>query len=240
VEEKGRPGRAEEDVIAKSKVPAYPFRVVFDAKSRANGRLSELNILTLIEYRDQASASHVVAVAGDFADGKLVRQAKEQGVTLLTVDVLCDLLRLHAATPLCLSDYQDVFALAGVIDALPERVVAAADVQRRSAELLALLIFNLQDVYQNGLDEPLTAKQLSTLLFSRLGEKRFTLPEINATLDFLCNPLIACLQRDSEGAVMLRMNYATFVRRMRTLTDHFESYYEALAAGKAITDQDDE
>src|SRR5207244_1994273 len=100
VELRGNPGLAGPDLIATAQVPGRFYRIVLDAKSRANGHLPGLDVLTLVEYKQQHKADYAVVVAGSFADGKMVRHAQEQDVTLLTIDALSEWVRLHVATPL--------------------------------------------------------------------------------------------------------------------------------------------
>jgi len=238
---KGRSGISEEDVLVISKVPASLLTMVLDAKSRGHGKLTDMNLLTVRDYQKQAEATQAVVVAGDFSDGKIVRQAKEQGIALCTVDLLCDLLRIHARTPLCLSDFEVVFATPGVVDSMPEGVLQAVEQQLRWAELLALLLSSLETTYKDGFEEPLNADQISILLFSRQTKKnRFRAEEIRAALDLLCSPLLGCLEKDSNGAFVLRMTQATFTRRLRSLTDHTESYSSGLVEGKEGKDSLDE
>lgn len=240
VEQKGRPGRSEEDALVRSLVPTTPLVLVFDTKARSGGRVTDINVLSLVEYREQSNADGAVAVAADFSDGKIVRQATDQGVTLLTVDLLSELIRLLANTPLVLDDYKEIFLKGGVVDTLPEAALRAAEQQQQCAELIAQIVFSLEDSFAHGWDEPVTAAQIVTFLFSRLKNRRFTKTAIQQTLDLLCNPVLGCLYCDETGAVQLRMSHQTFIRRLRALTDRIETVYEALSRGEDISATDQE
>jgi len=68
------------------------------------------------------------------------------------------------------------------------------------------------------------------MLFTRLNEQRFTTEDIKVAIEFLCNPINDCLQKGPQGTVLLRMGHATLMRRMRSLADRFEAWYEEWAA----------
>jgi len=132
VEHKDKRGVALPDLVIASSLPSSCYRTVVDAKARASGHLTGLEVLTLVEYRNQFNADFAAVVAGSFADGKMVRHAEQSGVVLLTVEALSDWMRLHAVTPpLSLADYEPIFTTPGMVDALPEEIRQAADQQRR-------------------------------------------------------------------------------------------------------------
>lgn len=232
---KARPGQSEEDSLATSLVPSLPLTLIFDAKARSAGKLTQLNVLNLVEYRAQAGADGAVAVSADFADGKTVRQAAEQGVTLLTVDVLSALLRLLASTPLALEEFQDIFLKAGLVETLPDTVEQAAKQQKLWAELIARIFYTLEESHANGWNKPFTTEQIEAMLFTRLKDRRYEPTPVPDAINILCSPILGALQRDKQGAVMLRMTHATFIRRLRALTDRIEAVLEALTRGDAAS-----
>lgn len=226
-----QPGQSVPDILGIAALPEeHAYRVIFDTKARTSGRLEDLNVTTVLDYMEQQHAEYAVVVAANFADGKLSRQAEKHGIVLLTIGALCDWVRLHAKTPLTLADYEVIFQTGGLVEALPEAVQALADQQPRWGELMALLLYYLQDAQRKQVGS-LTVQQIEVLLFARLDEKRFNETEIQRLLDFLGNPLVGCLLQGVEGKVSLRMNEATLMRRLRALSDHFADRFNQLRKG---------
>ncbi len=227
-------GRSVPDLLVRALLPAESlYTVIFDTKARATGHLEDLDVTTILDYMEQQNAEYAVVVAASFADGKIARQAEKHGIILLTIGALCDWVRLHAATPLSLADYEAIFQTGGVVDTLPESVQKLADQQPRWGELMALLLYYLQNSQRKQLGS-LTAKHIEVLLFARLDEKRFAEPEIQRLLDFLSNPLVGCITQSAEGKVSLQMNEATLMRRLRMLNDHFVNHLSQLRKGASV------
>lgn len=61
-------------------------------------------------------ATYAAVIGEDFSGGQLQKFADQYNVTLLTTNMLCDVLRLHAATPFTLVELRDLFSVRGRAD----------------------------------------------------------------------------------------------------------------------------
>ncbi len=140
VVEIGGPGQT--DVLAIAPLGSLRYRVVLDAKSTSTKRVIEnqINWLSLEQHRKDEHAEHATVVGIEFAGGQLQKRAEDFGVSLLTVDGLIDIIRLHAQHPLTLVELRTVFASAGrSANSIPEVRAAAAQRARRMRLFLFLL-----------------------------------------------------------------------------------------------------
>lgn len=132
VERLGGPG--ETDLVLTAHLGADSYRVIVDAKTSKNGKVTEnqINWPVLAQHRKHHGATDAVVVGEEFGGGNLLRFATEYGVTLLRTADLGAVLERHAATPFTLLDLRDLFATTGPnhegLAALRRR---SADAQRR-------------------------------------------------------------------------------------------------------------
>lgn len=105
------------DVVVESRLGLESFRVVVDAKSSRSGKVSEahINWAAIADHRNRAAADYAMVVGESFAGGNLKKFAGDFGVSLLDVDSLTTVVRLHNETPFSASDLRELFATSGTI-----------------------------------------------------------------------------------------------------------------------------
>ncbi|MCZ7543286.1 MAG: restriction endonuclease [Anaerolineae bacterium] len=114
-------GSGDTDVRAHAPIGPASYTVVVDAKARRGGKVQDLQAYALQEHLRKNEADYAVVVAGNFAEGRVVRQAEDGGIVLLPVAVLGAWLRLHESTPLNLSQHRAMFATPGLRSGLLPR-----------------------------------------------------------------------------------------------------------------------
>jgi len=210
------------DVLLQANIGARSYSIVVDAKARKLGKLQDLEAYTLRDHRAKNSADYAVVVAGDFAGGKVVSHAEELNIILLPVPVLCDLLELHAQTPLNLVDHRSIFEKAGLISSLPAAMAARADTQHEWAKLITELLALFEQIYSSGLVDGLTSYQLFQMLAVRLQGVRYPVQDVSEALALLANHALAALSVDEHGNYSMAMGKQTLVHALRALADGIE------------------
>jgi len=213
----------ETDVLVRADIGPESYIVVVDANARHDGKLQDLDVLTLQEHLQNNEADYAVVVAGRFAGGKLVRHAEDNDVVLLSVPVLSAWLQLHARTPLNLNEYRVVFTAPGLLDDLPAVLKAAAERQEQWAHLLVDLLELIQETYQHGLNQPLPCNQLFAMLVTRLRGVRYPGQQVQEAIALLTHPAIGAALGDGETGISLAMTRTTLARVLRTLADQIET-----------------
>jgi len=213
----------ETDVLVRADIGPESYIVVVDAKARHDGKLQDLDVLTLQEHLQNNEADYAVVVAGRFAGGKLVRHAEDNDVVLLSVPVLSAWLQLHAHTPLNLNEYRVTFTTPGLLDDLPAVLKAAAERQEQWAHLLVDLLELIQETYQHGLNQPLPCNQLFAMLVTRLRGVRYPGQQVQEAIALLTHPAIGAALGDGETGISLAMARTTLARVLRTLADQIET-----------------
>ncbi len=212
----------ETDVLIRAITGPGNYSVVADAKTRKDGKLNDLEVYTLLDHKKKNDADHAIVVAGDFAGGKVTRHAQDNGIVLLPVRVLSDWLRLHELTPLSLDEYRIMFADSGLRTALLPQLKLASEQKLHYARLIVDLMDLIQETYHHGLFQPLPSTQLFAMLVTRLRGVRYSITEVEATLDLLCNPAISTLQGSKQDGITLGMNRKTLANALRALASLLE------------------
>jgi predicted transcriptional regulator len=211
------------DVLVQANIGAESYVVIVDAKSRKDGKLQILDAYTLQEHLRNNEADYAVVVAGSFAGGKVVRQAKDNDVVLLSVPMLSVWLRLHSRTPLNLDEYRVMFATSGLLDDLPAALISAAEKREQWAHLLVDLIELIQETYEHGLSQTLPSDQLFAMLVTRLRGVRYPKQQVREAIALLSHPAIEAALGDDETGISLAMSRGTLVRALRALADQIET-----------------
>lgn len=213
----------ETDVLVRANIGERSYIVVVDAKSRSNGKLQDLNVLALLDHKKQNQAHFALVVAGDFAGGKIVNHARDNGVVLMSVPLLIKWLRLHAKTPLHLDHYRSIFAEPGRLADLPNAVELAFENQLRWGHLLVDLMELFREAYeQHGLNETLPREQIFYMLMTRLRGVRYSKEEVQQAIEFLTHPALGAMLAEGN-AISLAMNRPTLALTLRKLADRIET-----------------
>jgi hypothetical protein len=211
------------DVLVQANIGPESYVAIVDAKSRRGGKLQTLDAYTLHEHLRNNEANYAVVVAGSFAGGKVARQAKDNGIVLLSVPTLGAWLRLHALTPLNLDEYRVMFTQSGLVDDLPVALVSAAEKREQWAHLLVNLIELVQETYEHGLNQTLPSDQLFAMLVTRLRGVLYPKQQVQEAIILLTHPAIEAALGSGETGISLAMNRATLVQALRALADQVET-----------------
>lgn len=220
VDHLGEPG--DTDVLVRANIGPQSYAVVVDAKARGGGKLHDLQVYTLQEHLSKNEAEYAVVIAGDFAGGKVVRHAQDNGIVLLSTAMLTKWLQLHASTPLNLHEYQVMFTTPGLLATLPTALELAAERHQRWGQLLVDMIELIEETYDHGLEQTLPASQIFYMLVTRLRGVRYAQQETRDAIAFLTHPAIGAALSDEAG-ISLAMNRTTLARTLRALAKQIET-----------------
>ena len=213
----------ETDVLVRAGIGPGSYSAVVDAKSRGSGKLQMLSDYTLQEHRKNNEADYAVGVAGQFAGGKVVRQARDSGIVLLGVPILSAWLRLHTRVPLNLGDYRAIFERPGLLDDLPAAVKSAVEERTLWANLLVDLVELIRETYEHGLNRPLPSNQLFTMLVTRLRGVRYPEKKVEKAVALLTHPAISAALEEGDAGTSLAVSRQTLARIFRALADQIET-----------------
>lgn len=175
----GGPGKT--DVLLRAPLGIRRYTVVVDAKSTARPKVADAQVdwLSIRTHREKERADYACLVGPGFAGGQLFSRAQEFDTALLTVDDLCEVVRIYAEVPLTLTELRALFtSVPAVRDALPE--LRAKQRERRRKHLLIARLLAHIDYFNQSQPEIVLAKP-ETLFASILGERNADL--LGTTLD---------------------------------------------------------
>lgn len=100
------------DVVIDSPLGHDRFRAIIDTKATASGKVSEsqINWPAIRDHQTTVSANYAAIVGEKFADGNLIKHAKEYDIALIDTESLVAVLRLHNATPFVAADLRQLFS----------------------------------------------------------------------------------------------------------------------------------
>lgn len=194
-------GSGETDVIVSTKsVEKGGYRVTVDAKSTANGSISEklIDFDTLIDHRNAHKAQFAVVVGCDFQSERLIRRAEAHEVVLLDINSLCELIRSHEQVPLTARDYKFLFESYGIanIDLLKPARKERESSRSALYEVVKGLISASNDLPGA---EAVSVENLFFLLKTPGETSNLTLEEIEAALSLLASPFMNCVEVVEDG-----------------------------------------
>lgn len=188
VEHISGPGRT--DVRAVSPLSGdHHFILIADAKTSAKGQVAPFDVVTLREHKEQHGADYVIAVGETFSDKRTADRAKTEGVGLLTVETLCELLVLADAGHVGTADLRKVFAMVGNI--APNTPAKLASASKRISSI-ATSVLSALATEAAGNDEVTGGELSSSEIYVLLRGQSETpsLTDIQTVLDLLSGPLI--------------------------------------------------
>lgn len=141
-------GAGRTDVLAVAPLGINRYTVVVDAKSSSRGRVSDAHIdwLSIRSHKTAERADFSCVVGPDFASGQLRKRAIEFDTTLLTTSELSGLVKVHAETPLVLTELRPVFESVPLARAVLPQIRAAALDRGRHAHLLSRLVQHIDNL----------------------------------------------------------------------------------------------
>jgi hypothetical protein len=188
VEHISGPGRT--DVRAVSPLPGdHHFVLIADAKTSAKGHVAPFDVVTLREQKEQHGADNVIAVGESFTDKRTADRAKTEGVGLLTVDTLCELLALADAGHIGAADLRKIFAKTGNIP--PNAPAKAASANKRVSSI-ATAVLSALATEAAGNDDVTRGELSSSEIYMLLRGQSETpsLTDIQTVLELLSGPLV--------------------------------------------------
>jgi hypothetical protein len=189
IEQRGEAGNT--DVIARATIGEQSYSIIIDAKTRHDGTLREIEPFTLKEHQRKNGADYVVIIANKFSNGKVLRQAQEHNILLMTTGFLKDWLSLHKQTQLNLLDYKCVFSITGEITHLPNHIQRTIEYKKRLAYLVVQIIDLLHEGYDCEIFSGWTVQQIYTTLALRSQGTRYSLEEVQQAAEWITHPLIS-------------------------------------------------
>lgn len=204
------------DIIADAIIGSNSYRIIIDTKARSSGQLQEIDPFVLQEHQAKHSATYIVIVAPNFAGGRLQRQAKKHNIILVTVDLLIQWLEIHNRIPMNLLQQQVMFSQSGLADKQIQQIKAFADMQQRRLQLLIDIVDVVHEAYEREPDFLWSSEQLHTAITMRKYEMRYTLDEIDMTLNFMRHPIIGGVDF-LDNRISLLMNEMNLLARLSSL-----------------------
>jgi hypothetical protein len=216
-------GSGDTDVLVQANIGPESYSVVIDAKARGSGKLQDLNVLTLKDHLQKNEADYAGVIARSFAGGNVANHARNNQIVLLGIPVFSDWLHLHSCTPLNLSEYRAMFTTPGLLTSLPTVLKTAAEKQEHWSHLLVDLIELIHETYDHGLNQPLPANQLFTMLVTRLRGVRYAEQEVREAIALLTNPVIQAALGAGDAGISLAMTRHTLAHTLRALASRIET-----------------
>ena len=203
VETIGGPGRT--DVVLVAPTGVHRYSVVVDAKSTARGPVSnaQVNLLAIDRHRRDERADYACIVGPGFAGGQLALEAQQFGVVLLATAHLAEVVRLHAASPLTLTELRPLFMTAPDPRPALQEIRAAAGARARFQALIPRVLAHI-DSFNRAQPELILAKP-ETLLVTVLAEHNPAL--VGTTLEEVAQ---VCALLEAVG-MLTRVNGEGFV-----------------------------
>jgi hypothetical protein len=210
------------DVLVDALAGDQTYSVVVDAKARGSGKVDQLEVLSLKDHQALNRAEYAIVVAGSFAGGKVAGHAQEQAVTLLPLKVLESWIRLHDSWPQDVLVYRSLFTIKGLVEELPNEILRVTNDRKRWGKLLADIVDLFVDTYENGLREPLLAREIFRMLVTSKRGVHYPEKDVAGVLDLLSHPVIGALSKRETGYI-LAMSRETLALRLRRLAEEVES-----------------
>ena len=146
VEVVGGPGKT--DVLAEAPLGVDRYRVVVDAKSTTSGRVADAQIdwLSIRGHREAERADHSLLVGPAFAGGQLKERATEFDTSLIDAAELGEILRVHAVTPISLTELRPLFESVPLARTRIPQIRAEAQDRARRLRLLTRLLKHMDNL----------------------------------------------------------------------------------------------
>lgn len=193
----GGPGRT--DVRAETTLSAgRRFVVIADAKASARGQVLPFDVVTLREHKEAHNADCVIAVGENFPDRRTVDRAHSEGVGLLTIARLVELMRLFSLGLIPVTNLNRLLSTPGLVT--DEAIAGAVEERARLMRLARSVVACLAEEAA-GDDEVTQGSLAPSGIYMLLRNETVSpgLREIEAILNFLCDPLVAAVERNGQN-----------------------------------------
>ena len=202
-------GQKAPDAYADAPLGRLGYRTTIECKSSNEG-VNDPSVFEAAKYRDPYGAQCCALVARAFSgEIELVRELHNHGVSAWTVDNLETLLRM-GANPF---EIRPLFAPGFAADALDdlqwERGHGRAKRVRQIADAIVRTGRTTQAAYRGAVSEaPRITEDVAMVLVdqdlaAQGSSATCTRADVQAAIDYLANPLIRLVERDSDGSVVI-------------------------------------
>jgi len=191
------------------------YRVTVDCKTSASGSVGDQQVdwVTLREHRVKHDAQRTAVVAPNPSGSRLLDRARDQHVTIISVDQLAGLCRQHAKTPLGLDDYRSLFEHVGALDT--QLVDERAEEVTRVATLAAATCNAIRD--RSNAFGRISARDLFLILSGTPLADATSEVELAGLLDTLASPLLQVLEGSPGRGYRVTTSAAVSRRRLEAI-----------------------
>ena len=189
----GGPGKT--DILATVRTsPTTLTTIIVDAKATAHDSVQEsaIDFTTLQEHRERHQADHVVLVGIGFDAGRIVRRARDHGVSLLTVESLIMALKRHQTEPIAALDLLPLMDATSLVNPWEAS-------ERKSAIIAAAIAAVEEEAELLDHDETFTVKDIFKTLRRTLVPPP-SMDEVATLLELLASPLIGGVISTGKGS----------------------------------------
>lgn len=215
-------GSGQTDVLIDAHLGDDSYRVVIDAKTTAKEAVGDGQIdwTTIDDHKTKHRADHAAIVGPAFRQGRVTERATDgRSVALIDIERLSDVLRQHAAAPLDLAAYRNLFRT----DEGAEDVIEIGESLRRQLILAAEILRCTEEIErdQGGIEVGDYFWNLDAFAEQFDGE-RASREEIAAVCEMLSQPPLSLLRKDGLHFRSLGSR-DTQISRLRLLADLIEA-----------------
>lgn len=198
-------------------------RFIIDTKASSAGLVNDgmVKFDALRDHLVKHDGKFAVLVAHGFGGGRVVKWAKANGVSLVTVDVLAQVLFKQEAHPVGMQALTEFFKAGDPGLSALEDAWRSMD---RSAELAMEVVDRLRREYEGADTETagsLTGEQLYFLLRDSI-EPRPTKGAITLVLELLSSPLLMGVERQKNASFLMADPPIVLARRLRNIAGRLE------------------
>jgi Restriction endonuclease len=191
--ELGGPGDTDVLVTVRNS-PTTQTKIIVDAKATSHSSVLEgaIDFTTLEEHRLRHKADRVALVGIGFDAGRTMKRANDQGVALISVDQLAQVIDRHQTSPLTPIELLALFGRDG-----QEEMWTAAD--RRTALITAVIRAVAEEAeYVEEAGEGFTSKDIHKTI-RRVQSPTPSQEDVAAVLELLASPLLGGIVSDGKG-----------------------------------------
>ena len=215
-------GSGRTDVLLAAHLGEDSYRVVVDAKTTGKDSVSDGQIdwTTIDDHTLKHGADHAAIVGPAFRQGRVTERATDgRSVALIDVERLSDVLRQHAAAPLDLAAYRNMFET----HESAEDVIEIGELLRRQFILAAEILRCTDDVQRDqGWTEVADYYWNLDAFAEQFDGERASRQEIAEVCEMLSQPPLSLLRAEGDRFRSLGSR-DTQIRRLRLLAELLEA-----------------
>lgn len=223
-------GSGDTDIVINAAMGQARYSAIIDAKSTQSGRVSQAQISwpVIDGHRKTRGATFAAVIAEDFSGGQLKTFADQFNITLITTDMICELLKLHAVTPFNLQQLKFLFEQPGRADIGMQALRQLSDQDLRHWHLISEIVDTIETFQRTTPDgSPPKVDNLHfhlMLKHSPTPASAPTLEEVDAAVAFLASRAANILVSvpGSNGAYQLATPPSVARKRLLALARYFD------------------